>query len=130
MSGARILIVDDDLAILRSLRRSLEAHGYQVRTLDAGAEVERVAPEDHVAVRVVLARVLEPRTEHRVALGGGGSGVRRDRDAQAHQLVLAVARDDAALGRGLEQRAHVLPPVARIAASRQPLLGSVEVVLP
>lgn len=36
MSGARILVVDDDPAILRSVRRSLEAHGYSVQGLESG----------------------------------------------------------------------------------------------
>lgn len=39
MSGARILVVDDDPAILRAVRRSLEAHSYNVRTLDSGGGV-------------------------------------------------------------------------------------------
>ncbi len=43
MSGARILVVDDDVAILRAVKRSLAAHGYEVRTLQAGAEVEAMA---------------------------------------------------------------------------------------
>lgn len=40
MTGARILVVDDDRAILRAVRRSLETHDYQVRTLDSAAAVE------------------------------------------------------------------------------------------
>ncbi len=39
MSGARILVVDDDPAILRAVRRSLQAHDYEVRALDAGGQV-------------------------------------------------------------------------------------------
>lgn len=39
MKGARILVVDDDLAIQRALRRSLEAHGYEVRTAGDGRTV-------------------------------------------------------------------------------------------
>lgn len=39
MSGARILVVDDDPAILRAVRRSLEAAGYDVETLECGAMV-------------------------------------------------------------------------------------------
>lgn len=45
MSGARILIVDDDPAILRVVGRSLEAHGYAVRTLPAAVQVERTVAE-------------------------------------------------------------------------------------
>lgn len=39
MSGARVVVVDDDPAILRAVRRSLEAHGYDVRTLGTGEGV-------------------------------------------------------------------------------------------
>lgn len=49
MSGARILLVDDDVAILRSVRRSLQAHGYAVETADTVASslsaVDRFRPE-------------------------------------------------------------------------------------
>jgi two-component system KDP operon response regulator KdpE len=36
MKGARVLVVDDDPAILRVVRRSLEAAGYDVETMDRG----------------------------------------------------------------------------------------------
>ncbi|MGB4861456.1 MAG: response regulator transcription factor [Tepidiformaceae bacterium] len=43
MKGARILVVDDDPAILRIVRRSLEFAGYNVEALDCGDRVtERV----------------------------------------------------------------------------------------
>lgn len=49
MSGARILVVDDDVAILRSVRRSLQAHGYTVETAESAAAgraaVERFRPD-------------------------------------------------------------------------------------
>ncbi|GHO82844.1 response regulator [Dictyobacter formicarum] len=35
-SGARILIVDDEIEILRALQRSLTAHGYEVFTAESG----------------------------------------------------------------------------------------------
>lgn len=38
--GARILIVDDEIEILRVLRRSLTAQGYQVYTVSNGTEVQ------------------------------------------------------------------------------------------
>ncbi|MBI4277199.1 MAG: response regulator transcription factor [Armatimonadetes bacterium] len=38
MSGARILVVDDERQIRRALRRALEAHGYEVRGVDTGEE--------------------------------------------------------------------------------------------
>ena len=39
MSGARILVVDDDPAILRAVRRSLEAHDFEVAAVDSGGAV-------------------------------------------------------------------------------------------
>jgi len=57
MSGPRILAIDDDPAILRSLRRGLEAHGYDVQTLASGegavAAVEQFRP-DVVLLDLVL----------------------------------------------------------------------------
>lgn len=57
MSGPRILAIDDDPAILRSLRRGLEAHGYDVETLASGegavAAVEQFRP-DVVLLDLVL----------------------------------------------------------------------------
>ncbi|MGE3075849.1 MAG: response regulator [Dehalococcoidia bacterium] len=44
MKGARILLVDDDPAILRVVRRALEASGYDIEALDrADGVVERAA---------------------------------------------------------------------------------------
>lgn len=40
MSGARILVVDDDPAIRRAVRRTLEAHGYTVQALEGGAALQ------------------------------------------------------------------------------------------
>ncbi len=37
-SGARILIVDDEIEILRALQRSLEAHGFEVFAASSGEE--------------------------------------------------------------------------------------------
>jgi two-component system, OmpR family, KDP operon response regulator KdpE len=37
-SGARILVVDDEIEIMRALQRSLSAHGYEVFTADSGEE--------------------------------------------------------------------------------------------
>ena len=39
-SGARLLVVDDEVPMLRLLRRNLEARGYQVDTAETGREVE------------------------------------------------------------------------------------------
>lgn len=37
-SGARILVVDDEIEIMRALQRSLSAHGYEVFTAGSGEE--------------------------------------------------------------------------------------------
>src|SRR5579864_1522329 len=37
-SGARILVVDDEIEILRALQRSLTAHGFEVFTASTGEE--------------------------------------------------------------------------------------------
>src|SRR5436309_6773860 len=37
-SGARILVVDDEIEILRALQRSLSAHGFEVFTAGSGEE--------------------------------------------------------------------------------------------
>ncbi|MGZ6367586.1 MAG: response regulator, partial [Ktedonobacteraceae bacterium] len=37
-SGARILVVDDEIEILRALQRSLTAHGFDVSTASTGEE--------------------------------------------------------------------------------------------
>lgn len=41
--GARILVVDDDVAILRALRRGLEGEGYAVEALESGAAAAATA---------------------------------------------------------------------------------------
>lgn len=49
MSGARVLVVDDDPAILRAVRQALGAHGFDVHTLEGGstlaAAVTGIRPE-------------------------------------------------------------------------------------
>lgn len=37
-SGARILVVDDEIEILRALQRNLAAHGYEIFTAHSGEE--------------------------------------------------------------------------------------------
>jgi two-component system KDP operon response regulator KdpE len=48
-SGARILVIDDEIEILRALQRSLVAHGYEVFTAGSGEDalgmVARVRPD-------------------------------------------------------------------------------------
>jgi len=57
MSGARILIVDDDPAILRSVRRALDAHGYRVETRDRAGDAVTAVHDFHPEV-VLLDLVL------------------------------------------------------------------------
>ncbi|HLJ34788.1 MAG TPA: response regulator, partial [Ktedonobacteraceae bacterium] len=37
-SGARILVVDDEIEIMRALQRSLTAHGFEVFTANSGED--------------------------------------------------------------------------------------------
>jgi len=57
MTGAHILIIDDEKAILNAVKRPLEEHGYRVATLESGsgavAEVNRFRP-DVVVLDLVL----------------------------------------------------------------------------
>ena len=75
-SGARVLVVDDDVAILRALERNLRAHGFQVETAgtaaDAIAGSERWRPDalildlglgeghGHDVIRALRARSATP----------------------------------------------------------------------
>jgi two-component system KDP operon response regulator KdpE len=47
VSGPRILVVDDEPAILRTLRSNLLARGYQVTTVENGEEALQRAAEQH-----------------------------------------------------------------------------------
>ena len=58
MSGARILVVDDDPAILRVVSRALEGRGYAVETMAEGAGVERTVGE--FAPEVILLDLVLP----------------------------------------------------------------------
>lgn len=57
MTGARVLIVDDEVQILRLLRRALEAHGYAVEPVETGAAALDAAdrrPPDAVLLDLML----------------------------------------------------------------------------
>ena len=43
--GARILVIDDEIEVVRALRRSLTAHGYTVLTATSGEEAIKVTAE-------------------------------------------------------------------------------------
>jgi two-component system, OmpR family, KDP operon response regulator KdpE len=47
MTGARVLVVDDEMPILRLLRRTLEAHGYAVEAVDTGGAALAAAGRRH-----------------------------------------------------------------------------------
>ncbi len=49
----RVLVVDDDLQILRALRINLTAHGYDVTVAESGAAALRAAAEAHPEVVVL-----------------------------------------------------------------------------
>ena len=77
MSGAHILVVDDDPAILRSVKRALEGQGYQVDTRELAKGVVaavRDSRPDVVLLDLVLpdgdgiAICTEIRAESRVPL--------------------------------------------------------------
>jgi two-component system KDP operon response regulator KdpE len=57
MAGARVLVVDDDPAILRALRTNLTARGYDVRVAERGEEALQMAashPFDLVILDLML----------------------------------------------------------------------------
>lgn len=57
MSGARVLVVDDEAQILRLLRRTLEAHGYTVEAAETGHGAFEAAdrrPPDVVLLDLML----------------------------------------------------------------------------
>jgi two-component system KDP operon response regulator KdpE len=58
MSGARILVVDDDPGILRAVRRSLEGQGYDVATADCGREAIEAA--SHFRPEIILLDLVLP----------------------------------------------------------------------
>ena len=86
MSGARVLVIDDDPAILRVVKRSLEAQGYDVRGAEDGRnglkETERFIPE------VILLDLVLPDTD------GIDFCTRIRPKSQAHVIVLSAVGDD------------------------------------
>lgn len=57
MNGPRLLVIDDDPAILRAIRRGLEGHGYRVDQLSQGAAVLETIRRTHPDV-ILLDLVL------------------------------------------------------------------------
>jgi len=86
MSGAHILLVDDDPAILRAVRRALEAQGFAVRS--AGTAKEALAAFGEFRPDVILLDLLLPD-------GDGIDICRRIRDeATTPVIVLSAVGDD------------------------------------
>lgn len=85
MKGARILVVDDDPAILRVVRRSLESVGYDVEALAAGSGVVQRASE--FMPDVILLDLVLPDAD-------GIDLARRLRDSRAGIIVLSAVGDD------------------------------------
>ncbi|MBE7503499.1 MAG: PAS domain S-box protein [Verrucomicrobiales bacterium] len=58
--GELILVVDDEVAVRESLRRTLEGQGYQVLTASHGAEALTAFTRQSAAVRAVLTDLMMP----------------------------------------------------------------------
>src|SRR5688572_21705819 len=84
MLGTRVLVVDDDPAVLSALRRSLEAEGYQVDTADSGAAALALARERSPDL-VVLDVMLPGMTGYEVC--------RRLRTGSVSPVLMLTARD-------------------------------------
>jgi two-component system KDP operon response regulator KdpE len=97
MSGARILVVDDEAQLRRALRRSLEGHGYEVREAEDGRTA--IAAFQSFKPDVVLLDLMLP----------DKSGVevcaelRRDHDTPI--IVLSVIGDEKTKVEALDQGA-------------------------
>jgi two-component system KDP operon response regulator KdpE len=85
VKGARVLVVDDDPAILRVVRRALESAGYDVEALDCGAHlVDRVAG---FGPDVILLDLVLPDAD-------GIELARKLRSGPASIIVLSAVGDD------------------------------------
>ena len=59
-SGATILVVDDEPAVLETVRDGLTAHGYQVLTAGGGEEALQTAQAHQGAIALALVDVIMP----------------------------------------------------------------------
>lgn len=85
MKGARILAIDDDRAILLVVRRSLEASGYEVATLERGAQAAELAAT--FAPDIILLDLVLPDAD-------GIELCRELRGGRASIIVLSAVGDD------------------------------------
>ena len=53
-SGARILVVDDELEIVRALQRSLAARGFKVFTARSGEEAFQLIPKHRPDLLILI----------------------------------------------------------------------------
>jgi two-component system KDP operon response regulator KdpE len=95
--GARILVVDDDIAILRALRRGLEGEGYAVEALERGAEAAATAAS-WKAELVLLDLVLPDSDGIEIC-----TEIRKTSDVPV--IVLSAVGDDARKVRALDEGA-------------------------
>jgi len=97
MSGARILLVDDDPAILRSVGRALDARGYRVHPLESGSGV--LAAVRDLRPEVILLDLVLP----------DANGIDLCREIRASEaipiIVLSAQGDDALKVRALDEGA-------------------------
>jgi two-component system KDP operon response regulator KdpE len=95
--GARILVVDDDVAILRALRRGLEGEGYAVESLGRGATAAATAAAWKAEV-VLLDLVLPDSDGIEIC-----RQIRKSSDVPV--IVLSAVGDDARKVRALDEGA-------------------------
>ncbi|MDH3455883.1 MAG: response regulator [Gemmatimonadota bacterium] len=102
MSGARVLVVDDDENICRVVRRMLTAAGYEVEVAGNGQEaLTKLSPE----VAVVISDVLMPEMD-------GIEMLRRLRKEAPDAKIISMS------GGGIQDKEHVLEIAERLGAAR------------
>jgi two-component system KDP operon response regulator KdpE len=85
MTGARVLVVDDEAQILRLLRRALEAHGYAVEAVETGQDA--LAAAGRAAPDAVLLDLMLPDLD-------GLEVCRRLREMLAAPIIVLSARGE------------------------------------
>ena len=102
MSGARVLVVDDDENICRVVRRMLTAAGYEVEVAGNGQEaLTKLSPD----VAVVISDVLMPEMD-------GIEMLRRLRKEVPNAKIISMS------GGGIQDKEHVLEIAERLGAAR------------
>lgn len=102
MSGARVLVVDDDDNICRVVRRMLTAAGYEVEVASNGQEAfTKLSPD----IAVVISDVLMPEMD-------GIEMLRRLRREAPDAKIISMS------GGGIQDKEHVLEIAERLGAAR------------